>query len=71
MSFITDKPVNKGHLRERQHVVFIDKINGLYLEVILFYLIKDVVTKVWPLFKGGLYSEVDFKTGLTVFNYHV
>ena len=54
----TNKPVNKGHPRERQHMVFIDKwpIFGGY--IFLFY--QGRITEVWPLFtwlslfRGGL-----------------
>ena len=50
--YITVKPVNKGHRRERQHLVFIDKLSlfGDYMYIILFY--QGRVTEVWPLFTG-------------------
>ena len=46
----TVKSVNKGHPRDRQHMVFIDKwpLFGGY--IVLFNQRK--VTEVWPLFTG-------------------
>ena len=46
----TVKPVSKGHTRERQHMVFIDKWS--LLEVILSNFNRNAV---WPLFTGALY----------------
>ena len=61
----TVKPVNKGHQRERQHMVFIDKWSLFGGYFVLFY--QGRVVAVWPLFTGGLYSEVAFNTGWTVY----
>ena len=46
----TVKPVNKGHSRERQNMVFIDKWSLFGGYNCLFY--KRVVIDVWPLFTG-------------------
>ena len=59
----TVKPVNKGHLRERHTMIYIDKC--LHLEVILYYFIKEWLLKCGLNLQGGLYSEVAFNTGLT------
>ena len=40
--------------------------SGLYLEVTLFYFIKEGLLKCGLYLQGGLYSEVAFNTGLTV-----
>ena len=40
--------------------------SGLYLEVTLFYFIKEGLLKSGLYLQGGLYSEVAFNTGLTV-----
>ena len=46
-------------------MVFLEKWTLFGGYFVLFY--KGMVTEVWPLFTGGLYSEVTFNTGLTVF----
>ena len=62
--------MNKGHLSERQHMVYTDlwPLFGGYF--ILFY--QGRIIEVWPLFtdlQGGLYLEVTFHAGLTVSEY--
>ena len=55
----TVKPVNKGHSREGKDSTWSLYASGLYLEV-MFYLIKENVITMWPLFtewslfEGGL-----------------
>ena len=46
----TVKPVNKGHLREKQYMVFIDKwpLFGGYIVL----LNLESITEEWPLFTG-------------------
>ena len=46
----TDKPVYKGHPRERQNMVFIDKQSLLGGYIVLFY--QGRVSEVRPLFTG-------------------
>ena len=46
-------------------MVFIDKYSLYRGYIVLFN--QEKVTEVWPLFKGGLCSEVAFNTGLTVY----
>ena len=46
----TVKPVNKGHPRERHHMVFIDKWSLFGGYIVLFN--QGYVTEVWPLFTG-------------------
>ena len=53
----TVKPVNKGHPRERQHMVFIDKWSLFGGYIILFN--QGMVTEVWLLFWGGLQHRFD------------
>ena len=59
--------MNKGHPRERQHMVFIDKWSLFGGYFVLSY--QDRVIEVWPYYyylQGCLYLEVTFNTGLTV-----
>ena len=60
----TVKPVNKGHPRERQHMVFIDKWSLFGGN--LFYFIKEGLLKYVPYLQDGLYLQVAINTGLTV-----
>ena len=56
--------MNKGHPRERQDMVFIDKwslFGGYFV-----YLIKEGLLKCGLYIQGGLKSEVAFNTGWTV-----
>ena len=56
--------MNKGHPRERQNIVFIDKwylFRGHFVN-----LISEKLSKYGLYFQGGLYLEVVFNTGLTV-----
>ena len=46
----TIKPVNKGHPRERQNMVLIDKWSLFAGYIVLLY--KGRVIEVWPLFTG-------------------
>ena len=46
----TVKPVNKGHPREKQNMVFIDKWSLFGGYFVLFY--QGSVIEVWPLFTG-------------------
>ena len=46
----TVKPVNKGHRRERQHMVFVDKCSLFGGNILLFK--QGRVTEVWPLITG-------------------
>ena len=65
----TVKPMNKGHPRERQNMVL--QTSGLYLEVTLFYFIKEGLLKCGLHLHVGLYLEVTFNTGLTVFGIYM
>ena len=64
--FNTVKPVNKGHPRERHHMVFIDKWSLLGGYIVLFF-IKEGLLKCDLYLQGGLYLEVAFNTGVTVY----
>ena len=57
----TVKPVNKGQPRERQHMVLNWFLFGGYF--VLFF------QECGLYLKGGLYSEVVFNTGLTVYRF--
>ena len=46
----TVKPVNKGHLRERQNMAFIDRWPLFGGNFVIFY--QGKVIDMWPLFKG-------------------
>ena len=60
----TDKPVNKGP--QGKDRTWSLQTNGLYLEVILFYFIKEGYMKLGLYLQVCLYSEMAFNTGLTV-----
>ena len=57
--------MNKGHPRERQNMVFIDKwsLFGGYF----FYFNKEGLLQCGLYLQGGLYSEVTLNTGWTVY----
>ena len=59
----TVKPVNKGHLRERQRMVFINKWSLFGGFLVLLYQETLLICYIYS--SGGLYSEVAFNTGLT------
>ena len=61
---ITVKLMNKGHAREIQHTVFIDKWSLFGGYIVLFN--QGRVTKCGLYLCGGVYSEVAFDTGLIV-----
>ena len=50
----TVKPVDKGHPRERQNMVFIDKWSLFEGYFLLFYQVS--VNKVWPLVTGSFFG---------------
>ena len=60
----TVKPMNKGHPRERQNMVF-------YRQVVLVgcYFIIEGLLEFCLYLHGDLYSEVALNTGLTVYLY--
>ena len=60
---ITVKPVDKGHPKERQNMVSIDKWSLFCGNVVLFH---QGLLKCGLYLQGGLYLEVAFNTGLTV-----
>ena len=60
----TVEPVNKGHPRERQNMVFIDKWSLFGGFFVIFYQGRFFV--MWPLFSGWSLFGVVFNTGLTV-----
>ena len=61
----TVKPVNKGHPKERQNMVFIDKWSLFGGNIVLFN--QGKVTEVYLYIQDGLYLDVVFNTDLTVF----
>ena len=61
----TVKPVDKGHPRERQQTVFIDKWSLFEGYFVLFFF-EEGLLKCDLYLQGGLYSEVAINTGLTV-----
>ena len=58
--------MNKGHPREKQNMVFIDKWSLFGGYFVLFYKRKGLL-KCGLYLQGGIYSEVTINTGLTVF----
>ena len=58
------RPVNKGHQRDTQDMVFIDKWSLFRGNFVLFF---KLLKCGHYLRYGGLYSKVVFNTGLTVF----
>ena len=61
---ITVKPVNKGHPRERQNMVFIDRLSSYGGYFVL--CTKEGLFKCGLYSQDGLCSEVTFNTGLTL-----
>ena len=57
--------MNKGHPMDRQHTVVIDKWSLFEGYFVLFY--QEGLLKCDLYLQGGLYSEVTFNTGLTVY----